>query len=286
MLPFIEPARRSGVEEEMMRKSDLTVVIGGNGKTGLRVVERLARREYAVRGVSRSSAVPFDWQTPATWEPALRGAHSIYLTYHPDLAAPGAADHVRQLTEQAVAQGVQRIVLLAGRGEPQVHPAEEAVRRSGAAWTIFECAFFNQNFSEGVLTPQGGIIAFPGGQCAEPFIDCDDIADAAVAALLDARHEGQTYELTGPRCLTFDEVAAAIHQATGISMQYRPISFEAYADALRPHMLAPHVAFFIELFRFLMDGHNSHTTDGLERVLGRPGKDFTDYARDAAKMWR
>lgn len=263
--------------------NEITVIIGGTGKTGRRVAERLAAKGLPHRAVSRSSEIPFDWQDETTWEAALAGARNLYLTYYPDLAVPGAADHVRRLCARAVAAGVQHIVLLAGRGEPQVHPAEDAVRSSGASWTILECAFFSQNFTEGVLAAQDGKLVFPGGNVAEPFIDCDDIADCVVEALLDPAHRHQTYELTGPRALTFAEAAAAMSEASGEPLVYVPVSFEAYADILGEHMPPPVVAFFIDLFRFLLDGHNSPTTDGVERMLGRPARDFRDYAHRAAQ---
>lgn len=263
-------------------QNETTVIVGGTGKTGRRVADRLAAKNLPHRAVSRSSAVPFDWKDETTWDAALAGARNLYITYYPDLAVPGAAEDVRRLSARAVASGVQHIVLLAGRGEPQVHPAEEAVRASGATWTIFECAFFNQNFTEGVLATQDGKLVFPGGDVAEPFIDCDDIADCVVEALTDPAHQNQTYELTGPRALTFAQAAAALSEATGEPVVYVPVSFEAYAEVLGEHMPPPVVAFFIDLFRFLMDGHNSHTTDGVQRVLGRPARDFRAHARSAA----
>jgi uncharacterized protein YbjT (DUF2867 family) len=271
----------------MNSEAKTNVILGGKGKTGRRVVERLVAMGHPVRPLSRSSERPFDWNDERTWVPALADAASLYVTYYPDLAVPGAAEHVRRVTRVAADQGVERIVLLAGRGEPQVHPAEDAVRESGATHTILECAFFNQNFDEGVLAPVEDTIFFPGGTVGEPFIDCDDIADVAVAALTDTdgRHAGQTYELTGPRVVSFAEAAEAMSEATGRPIRYVPVSFEQYAEMLAGQLPPNHVEFFIELFRWLMDGHNAYTTDGVQRVLGRPARDFRDYARAAAAAW-
>jgi len=264
-----------------MNTDEMTVIVGGTGKTGRRVADRLAARGLHHRAVSRSTQVPFDWKDDTTWAAALEGASQLYLTYYPDLAVPGAADDVRRLCARAVAGGVRHIVLLAGRGEPQVHPAEDAVRAAGATWTILECAFFSQNFTEGLLAAQDGQLVFPGGDAAEPFIDCDDIADCVVEALTNPAHHGQTYELTGPRALTFAEAAAAMSEASGEPLVYVPVSFEVYAEIMGEHMPPPVVAFFIDLFRFLLDGHNSHTTDGVERMLGRAARAFHVHARHA-----
>jgi len=263
-------------------KEKLTVIIGGKGKTGARVRDRLERLGRPVRAVSPSAEVPFDWNDSATWEAALQGAHNLYVTYFPDLAVPGAAAHVDALARFATERGVDKIVLLAGRGEPQVHPAEDAIRTSGARWTIFECGFFMQNFTEGALVPQGDTIAFPAGDVREPLIDCDDIADAVVAALVTDDHVGKTYELTGPRLLTFGEATAELAEATGRPLAYVPVTFDQYRQILGQHVPPELAGFFVELFSYLLDGHNAHVTDDLERVLGRPPRDFRDFARAAS----
>lgn len=266
----------------MTMTTQTILILGGTGKTGRRVAERLTARGHAVRIASRSSAPRFDWDDQATWAACLDGVSAVYITYAPDLAVPTAAAHVRQFAGAAAAAGVSRLVLLSGRGEPQVFPAEQAVRDAGIPWTILRCAFFAQNFSEGALAPPAREIAFPGGTTVEPFIDADDIADVAVEALTDAKHAGQVYELTGPQLLGFAQVAAEIAEASGQPMAYVPLSFEAYAGILAQFMPPEHVAFFIELFKWLMDGHNAHVTRDVQYVLGRPARDFRGFARAAA----
>lgn len=263
-----------------------TVIVGGQGKTGRRVAQRLAELGLPQRLASRSTALPFDWAQEPTWGPAMQGADALYLTYHPDLAMPGAAERVHSLCEVAVSAGVQNIVLLAGRGEPQVHPAEAAVRAAGVRHAILECAFFNQNFDEGVARPVDGNVYFPAGSVTEPFIDCDDIAACAVEALINPAHDGQTYELTGPELLTFDQAVRAMANASERPLHYVPVSFEQYAELLGEHFSPPEVDFLTGLFRFLLDGHNSHVTDGVERLLGRPARTFAEYAQATAEAWR
>src|SRR5262245_22735804 len=124
------------------------LVLGGTGKTGRRVAERLTARGIPTRIGSRSAVVPFDWEDEATWPPVLRGVRSVYVSYFPDLAIPGAAHAVQSLAEAAVQQGVRRLVLLSGRGEEEAQRAERAVQDSGADATIVRCAWFMQNFSE------------------------------------------------------------------------------------------------------------------------------------------
>ena len=217
-----------------MKTARNTLIVGGSGKTGRRVAERLRARGLPFRLAFRSSTPAFDWNDESTWASTLDGMNAAYVTYAPDLAVPWAAEHVRRFVQRAVGAGVEKLVLLAGRGEPQVHPAEEAVRQSGANFTILEAAFFAQNFSEGLLAPADGEISFPAGDVAEPFVDADDIADIAVAALSDDGHAGKTYELTGPRLLTFGDVAREIGTAAGRPVRYRPVTSEEYARMLAP----------------------------------------------------
>ena len=75
---------------------NLTLIVGGTGKTGRRVAERLEARGVPVRIGSRSADPSFDWEDPTTWAPALQDVAAAYVTYYPDLAVPGAAEQVRR----------------------------------------------------------------------------------------------------------------------------------------------------------------------------------------------
>ncbi|MFD5558723.1 NmrA family NAD(P)-binding protein [Streptomyces sp. NPDC127068] len=258
-----------------------TLVIGGTGKTGRRVAERLTARGLPVRIGSRSARSPFRWESPATWDAALDGAGAAYLTYYPDLGFPGAAETVGAFARTAVGRGVRRLVLLSGRGEEGAHRSEEAVRASGADLTVVRASWFAQNFDEGTFVDavRAGEIAFPAGDAVEPFVDADDIADVVVAALTDDRHVGRTYELSGPRLLNFTEVAAELTRAVGREVRYVPVTRDDFRAVLEGAGLPLD---FLELVDLLTDGRNAHVVHGVEEVLGRPARDFSAYARDAA----
>lgn len=263
----------------------MTLVLGGTGKTGRRVVERLESRGLPVRIGSRAGESPFDWEDQATWPAVLRNVAAVYLAYYPDLAAPGAAATLGSFAKLAVASDVRRLVLLSGRGEEGARRSEQAVRDSGADLTVLRSSWISQNFSEAhLLEPVlSGEIALPGGNVAEPFVDAGDIADVAVAVLTQDGHVGKVYELTGPRLLTFADAAGEIAKAAGRKVRYQPVSPERYAAELTEQGVpAEYAAFLTELFSEVLDGHNAHLTDGVRRLLGREPRDFTDYARDAA----
>jgi uncharacterized protein YbjT (DUF2867 family) len=262
-----------------------TLVLGGTGKTGRRVAERLLARGVPTRIGSRAGAPPFDWNDRATWAPALRDMEAAYISYHPDVSVPGAVEAVGSFAGLAVRLGVRRLVLLSGRGEPEAEQSEEAVRAAGGELTIVRSTWFSQNFSEGFFADQvrSGEVALPAGDVREPFVDVDDLADVAVAALTGDGHIGRTYELTGPRLLTFADAVAEIASATGRELRYERISLEAYSALLRDWGVpADHVALIGYLFTEVMDGRNARLADGVQRALGREPRDFADYARDAA----
>jgi uncharacterized protein YbjT (DUF2867 family) len=269
----------------MATDTKATLVLGGNGKTGRRVVERLRARQLPVRVGSRSASPPFIWEDPTTWSAALNGVGAVYIAYYPDLAAPGAPAAIQAFTERALGMGVRRLVLLSGRGEEEAQRCEEILRRSDARWTILRASWFAQNFSENYLVEPilAGELALPVGDVGEPFVDADDIADAAVAALTDDRHVGQLYELTGPRLVTFPQAVAEIARATGRDIRYRRISAADYRAELERAQLPPDlVALVSYLFTEVLDGRNASTADGVTRALGRPARDFGQYVRDTA----
>jgi uncharacterized protein YbjT (DUF2867 family) len=263
-----------------------TLVLGGTGKTGRRVVERLMGRGIPVRVGSRSGEPPFDWEDEATWAPALRDVESVYVSYYPDLAVPGAVAAVRSFAELAVESGVRRLVLLSGRGEEEAQRAERAVQEAGAEWTILRSSWFSQNFSESYLLEPvlSGEVALPAGDMPEPFVDAEDIADVAVAALTDDRHIGELYELTGPRMLTFAQAIDEIAKATGREIRFTPIPMEAYKAALSevPDLPDEFAWLITYLFSEVLDGRNAQLADGVQRALDRQPRDFGEYAREAA----
>lgn len=262
-----------------------TLILGGTGKTGRRLAERLTACGLPVRIGSRSATPRFDWEVPASWAPALEGVSAVYISYYPDLAVPGAAEAIGAFARLAVASGVSRLVLLSGRGETEAQRAEEMVKASGADWTILRCAWFAQNFSEGFLIYSllDGEVALPVGSVGEPFVDADDIAEAAFIALTQPGHVGQLYELTGPQLLSFADAVAEIAKAARRDIRFVRISHAEFTTAVAAHDMPPEFAWLLnELFTEVLDGRNEALTDGVQRVLGRAPKDFSTYATETA----
>ncbi len=283
--------RKSEHAAERQHAQDPVLVLCGTGRNGSRVVERLHARGHPVRVGSRTGEPAFDWEDPGTWDAALAGVGAVFVVCQPDVGAPGVAGAVRAFGARAAAAGVRRLVLLSARGEELARPTEQAVRDAGTEWTILRTSWFFQNFSEGVLLPSvlAGELPFPAGEVREPFIDADDIAEVAAAALTEEGHHARVHELTGPRLLTFGEAAAEVTAAGGPAVRYVPVTAREYAGELAGQGLPPElVAFLGELFAQLLDGRNASVTDGVQEVLGRPARDVRDAARDAVRRgaWR
>jgi len=263
----------------------LTLLTGGNGKVGRRVARALKARGMEIRIGSRTGTPAFDWEDADTWDAALAGVTAAYIAYVPDLAVPGAADTIRAFVARAVDAGVRRLVLLSGRGEEEAQACERIVQASGVDWTIVRAGWFMQNFSEGEFLPMvmDGAITLPARDIPEPFIDVNDIADVAAAALSEPGHAGEVYEVTGPRALTFAELAAEISAAAGREVSFVRIPQEAFTAALADAGVPADVAWLLDyLFGTVLDGRNTAICDGVQRALGREPADFTDFVRRVA----
>ncbi len=262
------------------------LVTGGTGKTGRRVAARLSEAGIPVRAVSRSSEIPFDWEKPETWDAALDGVGAAYVSYYPDLAVPGAAETVDAFAKRALEKGVKRLVLLSGRGEEGAEHAEQLLMQSGAEWTILRADWFFQNFSEAFFLDAilAGELALPVGDVREPFIDVEDIADVAFVTLTQPGHAGRAYTLTGPRSMRFDDMVSKIGQACGRDIRFIQIPVDVFVEGARQQGLEePLVALMRELFTEVLDGRNERVSDDVEKLLGRPPRDFSDFVRRTAQ---
>jgi len=260
------------------------LVIGGSGKTGRRVIDRLSALGHHVRGVSRSSNPNFDWSDDSNWAEVLQGVKALYVTYYPDLSVPGASDHIRALLSVAEAGSVERIVLLSGRGEAEAELCERLVLNSSIPATIVRCGWFNQNFSESFFKDlmMSGTLAVPNAHVGEGYVDADDIADVVTAALTEDGHAGEIYALSGPELLNFREIAKIWNEVTGREATVVDVSREEFVSGLEAGQLPPDMVQLVDyLFNEVLDGRNATLADGVQRALGRPPRDFRSFLQKA-----
>ncbi|MDT0266882.1 NmrA family NAD(P)-binding protein [Streptomyces sp. DSM 44915] len=258
------------------------LVVGGTGKSGRRVAALLPGARVGSRGGSPA----FDWDQPADWPAVLTDIEAVYLSYPTDIAAPGAAERLARFARVAAERGVRRLVLLSGRGMPWAADSERAVTASGLEWTVLRGSWFAQNFSEEFVAEEvrRGSFTLPvPATTAEPFVDLDDLAEVAVAALTRPGHAGRVYALTGPRALDMTEVAETLSAALGRPVVFRSVAPDAYRRQLVALGLpAAEAELLTHLFTEIFDGRNTPTSDDIPTVLGRPARDLAAYAHRAA----
>lgn len=272
-----------------LMSNDTTLVLGASGKTGRRLLPRLRLTGTPVRAASRSSQTPFDWSDPSGWDAALQGARAVYMV------APRDPAPAHDFVARAEAAGLQRLVLLSGRGADtwgdssfglDMRGAEEAVRASGLEWTILRPNNFDQNFDEENFHAPllRGELALPAGEVPEPFIDIEDVADVAAAVLSQpGRHGGQIYELSGPRALTFAEAVDLIARASALPITYKQVSPDEYTGLLVDDGVSKEDAHHVtEMFVLMEQGLIAEPADGVAEVLARPARPFEDYVVRAA----
>ncbi len=151
---------------------------------------------------------------------------------------------------------------------------------SDDSFSRIRASWFSQNFSEGPFIEMvlAGEIALPVGDVREPFIDAEDIADVAFAALTEDCHAGELYELTGPRRLTFGDAGQEVCPARGRPVRFVQIPREAFAEGVAASGAPAEIAWLMDyLFSTVMDGRNAYLSDGVKRALGREPRDFAEY---------
>ncbi|MEE2037718.1 NAD(P)H-binding protein [Nocardiopsis sp. CT-R113] len=271
----------------------MTVLItGATGTTGSRLSRVLHDRGVPVRRAGRSPAadVRFDWSDPATHAPAVRGVRAIYL-----VAPPGAADPeplVIPFLEAARVAGVERIVLLGSSAVPVGSPGPGVLGARLAEFAphpvVLRPTWFASNFTgrhlHGDSVRRDGEIVSATGEGRIPFIDPGDIAAVAAQALLGALPTGGEPILTGPRPLTFDEVAATLSEVTGRPVRHRRVSVE---ELSRRHQDDGVPAAFADLLA-AMDariaaGSEDRTTTAVEDITGTAPRSLRSFL---AASWR
>lgn len=262
------------------------LVLGATGKTGRRVVRQLRADGNEVRAASRSGEVRFDWDDPQTWAAAVDGAKAVYLI------APEGPGPVEAFVAQAVRAGVERFVVVSGRGIDQAEgrfgpgmvEAERVVAASGVGWTVLRANNFSQNFTEDLWHEPvlAGRLALPLGAVGEPFVDVHDIAEVAALVLTEDGHSGQVYDLSGPESLTFAEAVRIISEVSGRPIEYVELSPEEYrAESIAAGYPAEVADMLGVMFELMRAGILTAPTDTVEKLLGRPATSFAEYAVQA-----
>ncbi|MEV2250897.1 NAD(P)H-binding protein [Streptomyces sp. NPDC050147] len=275
------------------------LITGGTGTTGSRVATALADQGVSVRVASRTPApgtrqVRFDWADAATHGAALSGVDGVYLV--PPIGDAAPARLMVPFLERALEAGVRRFVLLSSsaiaEGDPGAGEVHEALRRLAPEWAVLRPSWFMQNFvtpghlhGESIRAADEIVTATGRGRVA--FVDADDIAAVAVRALTDERSHNAVHLLTGPKALGYTDVAKALSEATGREIRHRSIPVADFRERLTatgiPEAFAHVLAAMDDA---IAHGAEDRVDPTVERVTGRPPRDFADFAAAHTAAWR
>ncbi|WP_034087658.1 SDR family oxidoreductase [Streptacidiphilus albus] len=271
----------------------MIVVTGATGNVGRPLTRALAEAGQQVTAVSRhAAAVPdgvrhlvADLAEPADLKPALAGAKALFLLLSGGLHAAGA--NPADIIGAAEAGGVRRVVLLSTQGVATrpfgptriaMRALEDALRESGLEWAILRPGGFASNalwWADSIRTQR--VVAAPFGDVGVPIVDPADIAEVAAACLLDGRHAGGVYELTGPEVITPRRQAEAIAAALGSPVRFHDLTRDEAKSAMARSMPAE----LAEDTLTILGSPNPaelRVSPDVQQVLGRSPRPFADWA--------
>jgi uncharacterized protein YbjT (DUF2867 family) len=285
----------------------MILITGATGTTGREVVAELHRLgakgvRALVRDPARADfireagfeAVAGDFERPDTLGAALEGVARALLLTPP---TPETVNQQREFIVAAAQAGVLHVVKLSAIGADADSPegfgkwhgqSENLLKTSGLKWTMLRPNFFMQNLlgQARQIAATGGIYQ-PVGDARASFVDVRDIAAVAARTLTEEGHEGQTYTLTGPEALSYQDVAAKLSEATGRTVNYVPVSPEQFrAGALGAGLPEWLVSALERLNELFASGQAAPVTDDVSRVGRKEPATFEQFARDNAKAFK
>jgi uncharacterized protein YbjT (DUF2867 family) len=211
--------------------------------------------------------------------------------------SPRQVEYEVNVIDAAAAAGVRRIVKLSTVGADigsrlafwDWHArSEHHLRASRVPAVILRSNFYMSNlFGFADQVRRDGRLYAPAARARVAMIDPRDTGAVAAAVLTGGAHDGQTYLLTGPEAITFEDVASGLSSATGRQVEFVNVPDEAArAGALAagmPDWLAENL---VTVFVMLRQGAAEQRTVTVERLIGRPPRSFAEFARDHAHLFR
>ena len=279
------------------------VVTGALGNVGSAVVASLLERgaeDVLVADIDREAladrfpgieAIALDYTDPSTFGPVVADAQRLFLIRPPAISRVG--NTINPFLDAAEGAGVEHVVFssVAGAESNRIvphHRIENHLIDSGMAWTMLRPGFFAQNIATAYRQDinEGDRIHVPAGDGRVAFIDARDIADVAAVCLTEDGHTGAGYHLTGPRAVTFDELAALLSTKLGRTIVYEPASILGYFRHLRRQgLVLPQAVVQTLLHAGLRRGDAKPVTRTVEELLGRPARGLDTYVDDNIGLW-
>ena len=271
-------------------------VTGATGALGGRVARRLAERGIAQRLVVRdpsrapelaeAEVVTGEYSDGEAMRRALDGVRTWFM-----VSGTEAYDRLEQhkvAVDAAVAAGVERVVYTSFLAAAPDATFTFARDHYHTEQHLGDAELSVVSLRDSIYTDfvpyfaVDGVIRGPAGDGQVAPVTRDDIADVAVAALLDPKYDGTTFDLTGPELITMDEIAELLTELTGRLVRYEAETLEqAYAS--RANYGAPdwEVAGWVTTYAAIAAGELAVVADTVESVTGRPATAPRDFLRTA-----
>lgn len=271
------------------------LVTGGTGKTGSRVVSRLralgASPLVGTRSPKADADVRFDWKDPTTFDAAFDGVGAVYLVAPTDdFDSLGA---MQGGLTAALSAGVQRFVLLSAssldEGGPMMGAVHAWLRGNAPEWAVLRPSWFMQNFSEvqhlAPIRDESAIYtATQDGRAG--FIDADDIAACAAALLCAETIENTDHILTGPKALSYEDVAAALSHHLARDIHHNRLSVAGMTERFQSLGLPEDYALALAgMDDAVAKGGEDRVTDGVQRITGRPATRIDKFIESNLAVW-
>jgi uncharacterized protein YbjT (DUF2867 family) len=283
----------------------MILVTGATGTAGSQVVRALSEQSQDVRVFVRDpdkaeslfgdavELAPGDFTDPRSIQAALEGATEVFLSGPDD---PRRVEWETSAIDAAAAAGVRRIVklssIVAKPGAPVAFwdwhgRIEQHLRKSRVSAVVLRSSFYMSNLLAAAeqVAHEGRLYA-PAAAARIAMIDPRDVGAAAAAVLTTPGHGGRTYVLTGPKAITYAQVAADLSAATDRSVDFVDVSDEGAKQGMIQTGLPAFVADqIVKVFALARQGVADQVTATAQSLTGTPPRPFASFARDHAALF-
>jgi NAD(P)H dehydrogenase (quinone) len=292
------PNSGTGLLSTFYDRSMTIALTGTTGGIGGAVLAKLPGRHVLIGRDASTLPSGHDARQAAYGEPqmaeALTGVDTLFFVSGRE-SATRLHEHYNVVTS-AITAGVERIVYLSFLGATadsiftlgrQHYYTEQAIRDSGLKFTFLRDSFYQDYLVH--MVGADGVIRGPGGTGRISAVSRDDVAEVAAEVLRhaadvgqgnDSKHDGVTYDVTGPEARSLAEFASELQAASG-----RPVSYydeteaEAYASRAQYNAPAFEVEGWVTSYQSFAAGEMSHVSGDVERVIGRPPVSYAEFLK-------
>lgn len=278
------------------------LITGATGSISSGIIPQLRKSDIKVRALVRGAAsakglegveiVEGDLERPRTLPRVFEGVDIAWLLSPPGPRAPEQQSNAIWAARQAgVRKAVRSSAIGAAHDAPTINGrlhalSDEELSKSGMEWTILKPLGFMQNLFGSAPQIAEGVLYSGTGDSRQGMIDVRDISEVAARVLTTEGHGGRTYTLSGPRSISYGDIAASFSRALGKPVKYVPLPADAVEEALAKQGLDEwRINFLGDYMNAYARGWGDFVTDDVQTLLGKPARSIDDFAHDFASVF-